>query len=93
MAAPGQPNPGAEIVEDAPRQQADQVRVARQPGVDTVEGVGRNRGAADVVETFEQPHPAARPRQVGGGDQPVVAAADDDDVEAIVRTHGCDQLR
>ena len=88
MAAPGQPNPGTQIVEDALRQQADQVRIARQPGVDTVERVGRDRGAADVVQTFEQPNPSARPGQVGGGDQPVVAAAHDDDVEALVGCHG-----
>ena len=79
---PRQPDPHAEIVDDAARQQADQIGVARQPCVDAVEGVRRHRGAADVVETLQHLHAPARPGQVGRGHQTVVPAADDDDVSA-----------
>ena len=72
--------PGTQLVDDAPRQQADQIRVARQPSVDSVEGVRGHRGAADVVQPLEHLHPASGTGQVGGGDQAVVPAADDDDV-------------
>ncbi len=80
IAAPRQPHPHTEIVDDAPRQQAHQIRVAGQPSVDAVEGVRRHRRAADVVESLEYPHPAPGTGQVGGGNQRIVPAADDDDV-------------
>ncbi len=63
------------------RQQAHQIRVPRQPGVDAVEDLRRHRGAADVRQPLQQPHPQARPGQVCGGDQTVVPAAHDDHVE------------
>ncbi len=84
VAAARQPHPGTEVVDDAPRQQADQIRVARQPRVDSVEGMRGHRRAADVVEPLEHLHPAAGAGQVGGGDQAVVPAADDDDVGLAV---------
>ena len=76
----GQTDSGTQVVKDARRQQADQIRVARQTDVDTLEGLRRYRGPADVRQPLEQPHPKARARQVGGRDQAVVTAADDDDV-------------
>ena len=80
VAAPHQPHPGAEVVDDAPGQQAHQIRVARQPRVDAVERVRRHRRTADVVEPLQHLHPPARAGQVCGSHQPVVPAADDDDV-------------
>ena len=74
--------PQGEVVDDPRRQQADQVRVARQPRVDAVERLRRDRGTADVIQPFQHQHPLAGAGQVGGGDQAVVPAADDDGVVA-----------
>ena len=59
-----QPHPRTQLVDDAPRQQADQIRVARQPSVDAVEGVRRHRRPADVVRGARAPAPAV-PRGPG----------------------------
>ncbi len=67
------------------RQQADQVGIPRQAGVDALERVRRHRRAADVIEALEHPHATPRACQVGGGDQSIVAAAHDDDVGVGVR--------
>jgi hypothetical protein len=68
------------VPDDLLRQQADQVRVAGQPGVDPGEGAGGHRRAARVVQPLQDQHGAPGPGQIGGGDQAVVAAADDDGV-------------
>ena len=73
-----QPHPHTEIVDDAPRQEAHQIRVAGQPSVDAVEGVRRHRRAANVVESLQHPHPTPGTGQIGGGNQSVVPAADND---------------
>ena len=65
-------------------QQADEIRVPRQPGVDSLEGVCRHSRAADVVEPFQHAHAAAGTGQIGGGDQSVVPAAHYDDVGLLV---------
>ena len=69
-----------ELAHELAGQEADQVRVARQPGVDAGERRLRHRGAAHLVAPLEHEDGAPGPRQVGRGDEPVVAAADDDDV-------------
>ena len=79
---PRQPDPQAEIVDDAARQQADQIGVSGQSCVDAVEGVRRHRGPADMVEAFQHLHALPCPGQVCRGHQTVVPAADDDDVSA-----------
>jgi hypothetical protein len=66
-----------ELLHDLRRQQADQVRVARQPGLDPGERLLAHRRAADVVEPLEHQRAQAGAGQVGGRDQPVVPAADD----------------
>ena len=80
VAAPGQPHPGTEVVDDASGQQADQIRVAGQPRIDAVERVRRDRRPTDVVQPLQHLHPSSGAGQVGGGDQAVVPAADDDDI-------------
>ena len=80
VAASRQPYPHAEVVDDALRQQAHQIRVAGKPGVDALERVRRHRRTADVVEPLQYAHPASGPGQIRGGHQSVVPAADDDDV-------------
>ena len=69
-----------ELIDDLPRQQAHEVRVARDTRVDPVERALGDRGAAQRTPALE--HQAFAPgfRQVRGGRQPVVAAADDDGV-------------
>ena len=86
--APGQPHRGAQVLDDARRQQADQVRIPRHPDLDTVEGLCRHRGPTDVAQPLQHPHPQARAGQVAGRDQAVVAAANDDDVDGGVRVPG-----
>ena len=78
---PGQPHRRAQILDDARRQQADQIRIPRHADVDTVEGLCRDRGPADVAQPLQQPHPQARSGQVTGRDQAVVPAANDDDID------------
>ena len=51
--------------------------------VDTVEGLCRHRGAADVAQPLQQPDPQARAGQVAGRDQAVVPAANDDDIDGV----------
>ena len=63
-------------------QQRDEVAVAREPRVDTLEGLRADGRAADVAEALEHDDALARESEVGGGGEPVVAAADDDDVVA-----------
>jgi hypothetical protein len=74
----------AEVVHDLPREQADQVGVAREAGVDAGEGAGGDGGAAGVVEPFQHQHGPSGPGQVGGGDQAVVSSADDYGVVGVV---------
>ncbi len=70
----------AEIVDDALGQQAHEVRVARQPGVDPRPRQLRHRGAADVGEPLEHDDRASCAGEVGRGDEGVVASADDHDI-------------
>ena len=72
-----------EVGDDAVGQQADQVRVAGQAGVDAGEHPAAHRGAAHVAGPLEHAHRQPGPPQVGGGDEGVVAAADDHDVVAV----------
>jgi hypothetical protein len=80
VAATHQLHVEAEFVDDAPGQQAHEVGVSREPRVDALEGVRRDRSAAEVAVAFEQQHIEAGAGEVGGGSEAVVAAADDDDV-------------
>ena len=87
----GQPprrrNLAARARRDRPREQADEVRVARQPRVDAgPRALGHGR-AADVVAALEHEHRAPRAGQVRGRDQAVVAAADDHRVVSAVLRH------
>ena len=72
-----------EVGDDLLRQQADQVRVAAEPGIHPREGLGRDGGAAQHIEPFEHLDVEARLRQIGGGSEAVVAPTDDDDVAAF----------
>jgi hypothetical protein len=72
-----------EIPHDLLRQQADQVRVPGQAGVDAREGTGGDGRSPGVVQPLQDQHGPAGAGQVGGGDQAVVASADDD---GVVRT-------
>lgn len=74
-----------QVPHDLPGQQADQVGVPRQPGVDPGEGPGGHGGSAGVVQPFQHQHGTPGAGQVGGGDQAVVAAADDHRVVRVVR--------
>ena len=78
--APAQLGRQPELVADRARQQRDQVRVARQARFDARPRPRGDGRAADVVVALEHEHGAARAREVGRGDEPVVAAADDDRV-------------
>ncbi|CAM5697193.1 hypothetical protein SFUMM280S_08810 [Streptomyces fumanus] len=85
------PEVQAEVPDDLPGQQADQVGVAGQPGVDAGEGPGGHRRSAGAGQPFQDQDGASGAGQVGGGDQAVVAAADDDGVVGTgspVRGHG-----
>ena len=84
---PAEPDLQAELVDDRLRQQAHEVRVARQARVDAGPRALGDRRAADVVAALEHEHRAPRARQVGGGDEAVVAAADDDGVVSRVARH------
>ncbi len=77
------PEVQAEVPDDLLRQQADQVRVAGEPGVDAGERSRGHGGAPRYKRQLQHQHGPAGPRQVGGGDQAVVASADDD---GVVRT-------
>ena len=61
VAPPGQSHPRAEVVDDARRQQADQIRVARQPGVDTLETRAPTPPRHRRGPAAPAPAPAARP--------------------------------
>ena len=89
----GQPHGSAQVVDDARRQQADQVRVPRHPDLDIVEGVRGDRGPADLPQPLEQPDPQAGPGQVAGRDQPVVAPTYDYGVYGIDFCRAVVQLR
>ncbi len=80
VAARGERDREPEIVDDLLRQQADQVRVAAEPGIHPRERLRRDRGPAQHVEPLEHLDVEARLREVGGRGEAVVAAADDDDV-------------
>ncbi len=67
----------AQVADDLRREEGDEVRVARQPGVDAREGAGGDRGPAGAAEAFQDQDRAARPGQVRGGHQAVVPAAHD----------------
>lgn len=69
-------------------QQADQVRIPRQPCVDTLEGVSRHRRPTHLVQPLQQPYPQAGAGQVGGRDQAVMPAADHHSVEIRSRIGG-----
>ena len=77
QAVPGE----VEVVDDLRPQQADHVGEDRdrEPGQDLL-AVG---GPADALVLLDEQDVPAAPRQVGGGDQPVVAAPDDDVVVAV----------
>ncbi len=83
IAAPGQPDRSAEILDDAGRQQAHQIGVSGQPGIDPVERPRRHRRPAHLVESFQHPDPKTGPGQIAGRHQSVVPAADDDDIQRI----------
>ncbi len=87
--APPQVQPQPEVPHHLPRQQADQVGVARQPGVHTRERPGGDGRPADPGQPFQDQHPLPGPRQIGRRHQPVVPAADDHDVvpRGRVRVH------
>ena len=70
----------AEIVDDALGQQAHEVGVAREAGVDAVPRPFRHRRASGVREPLEHDDPLAGAGEIGGGGETVVPAADDDDV-------------
>ncbi len=85
--SPAEPHLQAQLVDDALRQQADEVGVARQARVDAGPRALRDRRPADVVAALEDEHRAPGARQVGGGDEAVVPAADDHDVVSGVARH------
>ncbi len=70
----------AEVVDDALRQQAHEVRVPGEARVDAVERLRRHGCAAEVVVALEEQHAEARAGEVGGRREAVVSAADDHDV-------------
>ena len=80
--APAQLDVEAEIARDRPRQQRDEVGVARQARVDAGPGALGDGRAARVLAPLEHEHGAPGAGEVGGGDEPVVAAADDHGVVA-----------
>ena len=69
-----------QLLDDLGTQERHDVRAHRE--LEAVEHFLGHGGAAQHVTAFEDQDLAARPRQVGGGRQPVVAAADDDRVIA-----------
>ncbi|CAO0833571.1 hypothetical protein SMICM17S_13273 [Streptomyces microflavus] len=71
-----------EIADDLPRQQGDQIGVAREAGVDAGEGPGRDRRSPGGVQAFQDEDGLSGAGEVGGGDQTVVAAAHDHGVVA-----------
>lgn len=77
-----------EIADDLLRQQGHQIRVARQPRVDSVEGTGRDGRSAGGAEAFEDKDGLSGAGEVGGGDQTVVAAAHDHCVIRVRCGHG-----
>ncbi len=84
IAPPRQRDAQAEVVDDLPGQEADEVRVAREAGVDAVERVRGYRGAAGVFQLFQDEDVAPGLGQVRGRGQAVVAAADDDGVKRLM---------
>ena len=81
-----QRHPQPELGHDAVGQQADQVRVAGQPGVDAGEHPAADGGAAHVAGPFEDAHRQAGPAEVGRGHEGVVPPAHDHHVVAVA--HG-----
>jgi hypothetical protein len=71
-----------ELGRDPARQQRDEVRVARDAGVDPVPGALGDGRPADALAALQHEHRAPGAREVGGGDEPVVAAPHDHDVVA-----------
>ena len=59
--APDEPHVEVEVGDHLPRQQRDEVGVARQPRVDALEGLGGHGRAADVVRRLEDEDAPARP--------------------------------
>ena len=88
IAPPRQRDAQAEVVDDLPGQEADEVRIAREAGVDAVERVRGYRGAAGVFQLFQDQDVPPGLGQVRGRGQSVVAAADDDGVKFRVARHG-----
>jgi hypothetical protein len=76
----GKPHVEAEVVDDPVRQQADQVRVRRQPDVDALEDLPADGGATDLGKSLENEDGPAGPGEVGGRDEAVVPPTDHDDV-------------
>ena len=84
--APGQTHVEVELLDELARQQGHQVRVARQPGVDTLEDPCGDRRTPDVTQLLQDEHPPARPSQVCRGGEPVVPGPHDD---VVVRHETC----
>jgi hypothetical protein len=71
----------AEVARDRLREEADEVRVAREQRVVPRERPLGDRRAAQRVAALEHEHAAPGAREVRRGDQPVVSPAGDDDVD------------
>ena len=72
----------AELVHHRLVEQADHIRARADQVPGVVEGLLQGAGAAQALAAFQHQHRPARPGQVGGGGQAVVAAADDHGVPA-----------
>src|SRR4029077_20412134 len=70
----------AKIANNFLREQADQVRVARQICIVVREDLLRRGGSADVIILLQQQDAQTRPRQVSRGHEPIVPGTEDDHV-------------
>ena len=74
-----------ELLDHQRVQQADEVRARADDEAGIAERPFERARAADLIAALEHEHRPARPREVGGGGEPVVASADDDGVPGTRR--------
>jgi len=67
-----------ELLDHERMEQADEVRAGADHEAGIAERPFERARPTDLITPFEHEHRPARPRQVGGGGEPVVAAADHD---------------
>ena len=80
VATPTQVDAQPQIVDDLLRQETDEVRVAREAGIDPGPRALRHGGTAHGIRSLDHHHAAPGAGEIGRGDEGVVPSSHDDDV-------------